>query len=643
MNKPLRLLQVEDSESDAALIDRLLSKAGYDVVCERVETPGEMRAALGKQQWDIVIADYQLPMFNAPAALEILIQAELDTPFIIVSGMIGEDIAVAMMKAGAADYLTKSNLARLAPAVERELREAETRRERKNVVVALAEEKERLLVTLRSIGDGVITTDVRGAVTLMNKVSEELTGWSLAEAVNRPLIEIFKIINEYTLEACENPVEKVLKTGRICGLANHTALINRNGGRRLIADSGAPICDAKGSIIGVVLVFRDVTNEKRAEEALQNADKLRSLGVLAGGIAHDFNNLLNGVFGNIEMAKIFCESQNFEKVSSHLSAALSVFSRAKDLTEQLLTFAKGGKPVRKTMALADVIRKSSQFVLSGSNIAVDFRLADDLWLCEIDENQIGQVIDNVVINAWQAMPTGGTVTISAENIPAGSPVPPLLAPGDYVRIAIHDTGSGIAKEHLSRIFDPFFSTKRLGSGLGLATAYSIVKRHDGFIGAESDAKTGTTFFIFLPRSNKAATMSEKTVGCPDLKGGGRILVMDDEPSIRVYIKLALEGYGYSVECVSNGDEAIEKFRAACHSAHPFNLLILDLTIPGGKGGGEIISELKSIDPFVTAIVSSGYSDDPIMANPSEYGFSRGLIKPYPMTELINAVKSLEKN
>ncbi|NLI75149.1 MAG: response regulator [Candidatus Riflebacteria bacterium] len=640
MSAPLRLLLVEDSESDAALVVRLLARAGFAVQERRVETAADLRTALAAQPWDVIISDYQLPSFDAPAALAILQETGLDIPFIVVSGQIGEEIAVAMMKAGAADYLMKDRLPRLAPAVERELREAAIRRERRRMGEALAAEKERLRVTLRSIGDGVITTDREGRITLMNGIAEELTGWPLADALGRPLPEVFRIINENTRETCENPASRVLETGVIIGLANHTVLVDRHGSERVIADSGAPIRDDAGTVIGVVLVFRDDTEKRRMEEALNQSDKLRSLGVLAGGIAHDFNNLLGGVFGYLEMARNRCAAQDWDKVAAHLSAALAVFSRAKDLTRQLLTFAKGGQPIRQARELAPLIRHSAQFVLSGSPVVLDIRLPDTLWPCEIDENQFGQVIDNLVINGRQAMPDGGTITITGENLPRGTPLPTVLPPGEYVRIAITDQGEGIASENLSRIFDPFFSTKRLGSGLGLATAYSIMKRHDGLITVESEPGRGTTFALLLPRARTAPLTAPPVASTPAPSGCGRILVMDDEPSVREVCQAILQDQGYAVDVATNGDEALGLFQAALTAGQPYRLVILDLTVPGGKGGRETLQEMRRLVPDVRALASSGYSDDPVMADPAAFGFAGRLAKPYLRDDLLTVVRTL---
>ncbi|HAE39605.1 MAG TPA: hypothetical protein DCG57_13365, partial [Candidatus Riflebacteria bacterium] len=348
----------------------------------------------------------------------------------------------------------------------------------KQAEAVLAAEKERLAVTLRSIGDGVITTDTSGKIVMMNRVAEEITGWLQSEAQGQPLENIFKIINETTREPCENPVTKVIVSGGIIELANHTLLIARNGTELIIADSGAPIKDANSETIGVVLVFRDMTEKQKLVDALQRTDKLESIGILAGGIAHDFNNLLSGIFGFIELARM---TPDAKKIKAYLDQAMIVFERAKNLTRQLLAFAKGGAPLRKTGNLGPIIRESAVFALSGSAVTCEFNIAEDLQPADFDKSQIEQTIDNLVINAQQAMPLGGKITIGAQNVTLKDGEHPLLKSGNYIRISISDTGIGMPADILQRIFDPFFTTRDVGqgTGLGLTVSRDVVAAHGG--------------------------------------------------------------------------------------------------------------------------------------------------------------------
>jgi len=491
----------------------------------------------------------------------------------------------------------------------------------------LAAEKERLAVTLRSIGDGVITTDISGNITLLNKVAEKLTGWRPEEAMGRPLEDVFSIINELTREACENPAKKVLTSGQIVGLANHTILVARDGTERSIADSGAPILDAQSNIIGVVLVFRDVTEQLRTEKELLKVKKLESIGVLAGGIAHDFNNILAAILGNLSLALI--DDDLKEDTRKTLSDAERASLRAKELTQQLLTFAKGGEPVRKTASLAEVITESASFVLHGEKVACRFDIPEDLWLVDIDKGQISQVIQNIVINASHAMPGGGTISISCENLPSVSKGDiPYARKGRYVRIRIQDTGIGMPANIVEKIFDPYFTTKHQGSGLGLAITQSIISKHDGHIRVDSTPGLGTTFTIYLPASEK---MAEARKEIPELEQAslhGRILLMDDEQMVRDVARKMLVTMGCDVVLSENGEEAIALYQEAMNSENRFDLVVMDLTVPGGMGGKEAVKEILALDPEARVIVSSGYSNDPILAHYSDHGFCGVIVKPY---------------
>jgi PAS domain S-box-containing protein len=509
-------------------------------------------------------------------------------------------------------------------------------RTRRRAEVALADEKERLAVTLRSIGDGVITTDREGRVVLLNRVAENLTGWRHDEAAGQPLREVFRIINQVTREPCEDPVSKVLASGRVVGLANHTVLVARDGSERVLADSGAPIRDRDNRIVGVVLVFRDVTREHQREAELQKVQKLESVGLLAGGIAHDFNNLLTAVLGNISLARL--DAPPGTRQTAWLEDAEKAVGRARDLTQQLLTFSKGGAPIRKAARIGEMIIDSAGFSLRGSNVRCIFAIPDDLWPVEADLGQLSQVMSNLVINADEAMPGGGTIRVAARNVPPGEPRPEPLADGRMVEISVEDQGIGIDEEHLHRVFDPFFTTKKRGSGLGLTTCYSIVRNHQGLITAESRRGHGATFRVYLPAS--AAQPAPRAAEDAVVPGRGRILVMDDEELVRGVSSQMLAYLGYEVETAADGAEAIEKYAAARAVKRPFDAVILDITVPGGMGGGQAIERLRAIDPDVRAVVSSGYSNDPIMADFRGRGFRGIATKPYDLRGLSRALRDV---
>lgn len=504
-------------------------------------------------------------------------------------------------------------------------------------------ERERLLVTLRSIGDAVITTDTEGKIVLMNRVAETLTGWNLSEAQGLPLMQVFNIIDELTREPGENPAHRVISSGNIIELPQHTILINRDGSERLIADSGAPIRGIDSSITGIVLVFRDITEKRRTDILLQNSQKLESLGVLAGGIAHDFNNLLSGIFGYMELMKLQIKNSNFTKLEETLSKSMIVFERTRALTQQLLTFSKGGEPHKKPIHLARMIVSNTQFALSGTKVTSSFNIQQDLLQCIADENQIGQVLDNIIINAVQAMPAGGKIIISVENYFHKTNNPGLMLPiGKYVRVEITDQGPGIPRENLNRIFDPFFTTKPSGTGLGLATTYSIIKRHGGGITVNSEENSGTTFTLYLPAADEESEETAAFQNIVTTDFNGKVLIMDDEEFVRNTACEMLISSGIEAVSASNGEEAEVKYREAYSKGTSYNAVILDLTVKGGKGGGETIKALKRINPDIIAIASSGYSADPIMANPGEYGFTDRLIKPYRLEELLTVLNRVMK-
>ena len=502
--------------------------------------------------------------------------------------------------------------------------------EKKKAEEAIADEKERLAVTLRSIGDGVIVTDIAGNVTLLNKVSEQLTGWSNEEALGRPLTEVFNIINEGTRETCENPVEKVLRSGMIVGLANHTALIRKDGTEIVIADSAAPIKDRHSRTIGIVLVFRDITAQYRMEQEMQKIQKLESLGLLAGGLAHDFNNLLTSMLGNVSMVKLQLgpEHRSFARLTDAERAA----KMAADLTQQLLTFARGGAPVKKPASLVEIAREASAFALSGSNIRCFHTVPESLWSAEVDRSQIGQVFNNLTINAIHAMPNGGTVHIAFENATVQENNIASLKPGDYVKITFRDEGMGIPEERLSRIFEPYFTTKEIGTGLGLATVLSIINRHEGAISVASKAGAGTTFTLYLPAKRDTLSPAAREVK-PVQAGHGRVLIMDDEELVRSVAGDILTELGYEVAYARDGREAIEAYLKAERETNRFDVVIMDLTIPGAMGGKEAVKSLHAVAPDAKVIVSSGYSKDPIMAEYEKHGFCGVVCKPYDVGEI----------
>lgn len=361
----------------------------------------------------------------------------------------------------------------------------------------LASEKEKLLTTLQSIGDAVIVTDASGLITLANKASEELTGWG-QEALQEAFGKICYLIDDETSQPIENPISTALKTGWTCELPKNTVLVTKDGNERLICGIATPVRNMHGHIIGAALAFRDVTLRNRIEEELIKREKLESIEILTGGIAHDFNNMLAGMMANIELTQLMIDKG--KDVTGNLLEMKNVIEKASHLTQQLMAFSKEGAPARETTSLRELVQTTVEFTLRGSHTEYELDIADNLWACEVDKVQISQVISNILINASQSMSGGGLVKIQAENviIEDGEVLP--LHPGSYIRISIKDKGPGIPKKLLKKIFDPYFTTKKRGNGLGLATSYSIINKHDGYIEVKSVIGLGTSFNIYLPRS-----------------------------------------------------------------------------------------------------------------------------------------------
>ncbi len=418
------------------------------------------------------------------------------------------------------------------------------------------------------------------------------------------------------------PVQRTLESGQPASLIRQQGEATSSG--QVIEIKSFPLRDGAGKIIAVIELTSDITDKLKLEEHERNIEKLESLGILAGGIAHDFNNILTSILGNISLSRF--QAHDPAKVLQRLEDAENAAVRAKELTQQLLTFARGGEPVKKVIRIGGLLREAAGFATHGSAVKCDFALADDLCPVRADEGQLSQVIHNLVLNAVQAMPEGGTISIAADNSA------PMADGKRMVEISVADTGTGIPKHLLQKIFDPYFTTKQQGSGLGLATSYSIVKKHGGNITVESIMGKGTAFHVSLPADEQGE--EPEPVARQELtRGKGRILVMDDEEIVRVITKASLEELGYQAECVENGTEAVELYQRRAAEGTPFTAVIMDLTIPGGVGGKEAIIMLLQIDPKVKAVVSSGYASDPVMANYRDYGFSAVLSKPYRLQEM----------
>ncbi|MBN2545382.1 MAG: PAS domain S-box protein [Spirochaetes bacterium] len=511
----------------------------------------------------------------------------------------------------------------------------------KKIEKALQDEKERLSVTLRSIGDAVITTDINENVVLLNYSAENLTGWHNDEAFGRKLSEVFNVINEETKLSYKDLLNDILNQKIQNDINSNTIIISKTGIEKTISFNISPINDKEDNIVGIVIVFRDITEKIKIDEEIRKIQKLESLGVLAGGIAHDFNNLLTLILGNINLAKYYCEN-NKELLELLQSAEKGVYN-SKNLTDQLLTFAKGGEPVKKIGSINNIIQESVSFALRGSNVIYQFFIDQNLSLIDFDEGQLNQVFSNLAINSRQAMSEGGILKVISENYTISPNNKYNLKPGNYIRIIFEDNGPGISQQIISKIFDPFFTTKSSGKGLGLATVYSIIKKHSGAIEVESKESEGTKFIIYLPAStkNNKKLTNNKLENALSV-GKGKILYMDDEESILRIAQKILAKLGYEVDVASNGFTTVYKYKNALKNTSPYDCVILDLTIPGSVGGKETLEYLLKIDPNVKAIVTSGYSNDTILANYKDYGFKGAIKKPFTINNVGETLSSVLK-
>lgn len=515
---------------------------------------------------------------------------------------------------------------------------------RRQAQINLKKEKERLSITLNSITDAVIAVDNEGCIERINQEAARIIGVNQVDATGQALEAILRFQDPKTGKVIEDPTKRLLSKDHGDALPElGIPLIQKNGETILVAADMRCILDEEEGHYGSVIVLRDITNQKVAEEELFKAEKLQSISLLAGGIAHDFNNILTAILGNISVVRMEMDDTN--KHAEKLLAAEKAVLQATSLTQQLLTFSKGGTPTFEATTVTQLIDDCAQFILRGSNVSCDITKTDDIWFVEADKGQIAQVINNLMINADQAMPQGGVISITLSNRTVGEDEVPSLAADKYVTIKISDQGTGITPENLKRIFDPYFTTKKDGNGLGLASCYTIIKSHHGIMTVDSEIDIGSTFTVYLPRSKRIASkeissepVEEQVTGKSEIKKGhGRILVMDDMEAMMMVAGEIITMLGYEVEYSTNGDEAIDAYKAAKEADNPFDAVVFDLTVPGGMGGEEAANILLKYDPDLIAIASSGYSTSNVMSDYKESAFTAVVPKPYRIKEMSDAL------
>ncbi len=513
--------------------------------------------------------------------------------------------------------------------------------ERKQAEEKILQSEKFIRSILDTVDEGFIVVDQDYRIQTANKTYCKQVGGSDGEIIGQHCYKVSHRSNRPCYEEGEDCApHQAFETGTPYSTVHRHK--DSNGNILFVETRAFPIKDSSGAVISVIETINNITERYLLEEERLKTQKLESIGTLAGGIAHDFNNLLQGVFGYISLAKM--TAKNPVKSTAALEQAEQALHQSVNLTTQLLTFSKGGTPVKKQVDLRPIIENSAKFTLSGSRSGLRMNLPEDLWQAEADGGQLGQVIQNIVLNADQAMPVGGTVKVTAANIAKGDASLPLgLTQADYVMIAIRDTGVGIPEQYLNKIFDPYFTTKEKGSGLGLATSYSIVRNHGGMIDVKTKPGIGTTITIYLPAiAGEVRTGSAEKQHEPTQSRKAKILVMDDEEVIRNLNRELLVLLGHDVDVANRGEEALGKYKNAMDAGSHFDIVILDLTIREGMGGLETIQQLLKMDPQVKAIVSSGYSDDAATANYITQGFRAFLKKPYDvnaLTEVLNKTLS----
>lgn len=646
MGTPLRVLIIEDSEDDTLLIMHELKRGGYDPKYERVETAGAMIASLDQQEWDIVISDHSMPHFNSFSALDVLKKRGLDLPFFLVSGTIDEEKAVSAMKAGVHDYIMKGNLPRLVPAVQRELREAVVRRERKKAEEALRESEKKYRTLVTQSPDGIFIVDLQGTFLAVNKAMCESLKYSEEEFLS---MKIWDIVPEKYVDLHKKRLADILR-GEAPNEAAEYVVRGKDEKMHYIEVLSSPYF-RENEVIGLQGIARDITERKRAEEErekmqaqLIQAQKMESIGTLAAGVAHDFNNLLTTIQGYAQLAMMSLkESDSFYENFKEIQQA-SV--RAAKLTRQLLLFSRQQPMDLHLITLNETVNNLMKMLqrLIGEDMTVQTDLDPNLWTNMADPGNMEQVIMNLVVNARDAMPEGGTIRIKTENLNIDKDyceIDIYARPGKFTCLSVEDTGVGMDKEIIQHIFDPFFTTKEIGkgTGIGLSVVHGIVKQNEGWINVYSEPGRGSVFKVYLPASSVESNgeAREEVISIQDCHGKGeRILLVEDDDGIREFAKRVLVESGYVGFEAANAEEALNIFSK---EKGDFHLVFTDVVLPE-KSGLQLVDQLLSRKPELKVLLTSGYTDQksqwPIIR---EKGY-RFIQKPYGLTDLLRVVREV---
>jgi two-component system, cell cycle sensor histidine kinase and response regulator CckA len=632
--RALRLLIVEDSENDAELLLREFSRNGYRVTSLRVESAAELRRALAEQSWDVIVSDYSLPSFDAPRALAVLKETGLDIPFVVVSGTIGEESAVDALKAGAHDFLAKARLARLVPAIERELREVRVRDARRHAERALRESEHRYRRIIETTSDGVWVLDASSVTTFVNARMANLLGRSVEDVAGRPLLD-------FVQDDCRAQIASNLERREAC-IQVETTLERPDAVVLWVLLDSTPIFDASRNFEGTLVMATDITARKQLEEQLRHAQKMDAVGSLAGGVAHDFNNLLSIILSCSTL--VLQGLRAGDPIRTDLEEIRKAGERAADLTRQLLAFSRRQVFELKILDLNQVLAGMRTMLrrLLPEHIELSLVTTSAIGKVRADRGQMEQVIMNLVVNARDAMPHGGKIVIETADaeldaIYAASHLG--VTPGRYVTLAVTDTGTGMDAATRARIFEPFFTTKEQGkgTGLGLATVFGIVQQSGGHIWVHSELGKGSRFELYLPRTEAAL---DTLVTFPPVASTSRcnetILLVEDEDGVRAVARTMLRRQGYTVLEAQNGGEAF----LACEQYHdPIHLLITDVIMPR-MSGRELAERLAPIRPEMKVLYVSGYTEDAVVHNGGPGSGSAFLQKPITPDVFLRKVRDL---
>jgi hypothetical protein len=637
VSRPLRVLIVEDSDDDAEMLHRALRRAGFDVIHRQVQSADTMREALLHEPWDLVISDFSMPQFSAVAALSILQQTSIDVPLIIVSGTIGEDRAVEAMRHGACDFLTKAQLARLGPAIERELREADRRRARRAAEQALVESGARARFALEAAGVGTWETDLATGETRWSPLLEQLHGLP-AGGFTGTFEAFIGLLDHGDRQRVRDEMARAFRDGDDSHLEYRVTW--PDGSVHWIAGLGRTVVGADGQPTKAAGIGLDVSSRKQLEEQFRQAQKMEAVGQLAGGIAHDFNNLLVAIIGYSELLLERVADQ--ADIAADIQEIKNAGERASRLTSQLLAFSRKQAVVPRIVDLNQVIRDMDRMLsrLIAADVTLEITAAPSLARTKVDPSQVEQVLVNLVVNARDAMPRGGRLRVGTANVVLDAAFARHhvgAVPGRYVALTVTDGGSGMKPEVLVRVFEPFFTTKPIGkgTGLGLSTVYGIVKQNGGYVTVDSTPGVGTTFTTYWPQVDAPVTgLRTHGSSAGALKGSETILLVEDEEGVRELARRILERYGYRVLPARDAAEAmaIEE-----HHDGTIHVLLTDLVMPG-LNGASLAQRLVLRRPAMPVIYMSGYAHNAAVSFGSVGERTCFLQKPFPMERLAATVR-----